>query len=413
MIASINISKFRLRPEQVFIASGFVVNGGNYLYNLLLGRVLGPEAFADAAVLITLLLVLSFVAMTFQLTVAKFSIEFDGMKSLKFKTWAYKYAVIVGLLLGMAVVVFSKQLQQLFNTDSHLMFLLFGLGIPVYFIMSVRRGVLQGTTAFKALSGSYQLEMWTRLFLSVLLIVAFSIQPSIAIALSIVLSFVAGVFPVKKVSKSIQKTIDFSPQEKRQIRNFFFLTACYECTQIICNNSDILQVKHYFDSYEAGLYASLALIGRVVYFITWMLVMLLLPKVIEKRKSGLETQSTLLKYVGYVAVISFAIVIASFLFPNLAVNILFGEAYLSIAPLLGWYALATSLFAISNIFAYYFLSLDAYMPIVFSGAMGLLQVGLITVFHDSLGTVVFMQIIAMTLLLTLQLGYFFYRKYRS
>jgi len=60
---------FRLAPEQLFMLSGFLVNGGNYLYNLLLGRFLGPSAFSDAAILITFLLVLSFVAMTFQLAV--------------------------------------------------------------------------------------------------------------------------------------------------------------------------------------------------------------------------------------------------------------------------------------------------------------------------------------------------------
>ena len=54
--------------------SVLVVNGGNYLYNLILGRLLGPEQFADAAVLITFLLVLSFIAMTFQLVTAKFSV---------------------------------------------------------------------------------------------------------------------------------------------------------------------------------------------------------------------------------------------------------------------------------------------------------------------------------------------------
>ena len=57
----------------------------------------------------------------------------------------------------------------------------------------------------------------------------------------------------------------------------------------IINNSDILLVKHYFDPYNAGLYASLALIGRVVYFTAWMFVMLLLPKVIELKKEGKKT----------------------------------------------------------------------------------------------------------------------------
>ena len=45
----------KISPEQLFMISVLVVNGGNYIYNLLLGRILGPEAFAEAALLITLL----------------------------------------------------------------------------------------------------------------------------------------------------------------------------------------------------------------------------------------------------------------------------------------------------------------------------------------------------------------------
>jgi len=51
----------KIGPEQFFMITILFVNAGNYLYNLLLGRILGPAQFADAAILITLLLVLSFV----------------------------------------------------------------------------------------------------------------------------------------------------------------------------------------------------------------------------------------------------------------------------------------------------------------------------------------------------------------
>ena len=59
--------------------SALLVSAGNYFYNLVLCRVLGPEKFADAAIMITFLLVLSFVAMTFQLVTAKFSIIFENV----------------------------------------------------------------------------------------------------------------------------------------------------------------------------------------------------------------------------------------------------------------------------------------------------------------------------------------------
>jgi O-antigen/teichoic acid export membrane protein len=186
------------------------------------------------------------------------------------------------------------------------------------------------------------------------------------------------------------------------------LTAFYELTQIIINNSDIILVKHYFNNEQAGLYASLALIGRVVYFVAWMFVMLLLPKVIQLKKDGQETQPILMKYVLYITILSSIIVFVTFLFPETVVNLMFGEKYLSIAFLLWKYALATSIFAIANIFAYYFLSINQYIPVVVSAIIGLTQIGLILLFHNSLQQVVEMQIIAMIILLFFQLSFFFY-----
>jgi len=64
------------------------------------------------------------------------------------------------------------------------------------------------------------------------------------------------------------------------------------------------------------------------------------------------------------------------------------------------------LFAVSNIFAYYFLSLNQYSPVILSGLLGFSQVALIMLYHGGLETVVHMQIIAMVILLVAQLLFF-------
>ncbi|MEL0644085.1 oligosaccharide flippase family protein [Olleya sp. Ti.3.14] len=396
----------KISPEQLFMLSVLAVNGGNYLYNLILGRVLGPAQFADAAVLITFLLVLSFVAMTFQLVTAKFSVVFENDTFKNFISKIYKNATIVGLGLGALIIVFANQLQALFNTSSSSMFTIFGIGVPLYFLMSVNRGVFQGKKEFKSLSITYQAEMLSRLVITLALIFLFDIQSSVVIAVGILLSFGFGLVPFKFKNLNFKKTIAIEASQSKQVKSFFIITAFYEFTQIIINNSDILLVKHYFDAYDAGLYASLALIGRIVYFVAWMFVMLLLPTVVHLKKEGKATAPILFKYVGYIAAIATAIVIGCALFPETAITILFGDSYLTMAPLLWKYALATGLFAISNIFAYYYLSLDRYIPVVISGVFGMLQMGLVIFFHDSLEQVVHMQIIAMVSLLVIQVIFF-------
>ncbi|MBT8265221.1 MAG: sugar isomerase, partial [Bacteroidia bacterium] len=56
--------------------------------------------------------------------------------------------------------------------------------------------------------------------------------------------------------------------------------------------------------------------------------------------------------------------------------------------------------------AYYYLSLDNYIPVVFSGVFGVLQMLLVVFFHDCLEQVVHMQIIAMFILLIVQVFFF-------
>jgi O-antigen/teichoic acid export membrane protein len=248
--------------------------------------------------------------------------------------------------------------------------------------------------------------MISKLLLTFIFLYFLEIDTSIIIAIGIFCSFIFGLIPFKRSSFFLHQPFKLDIQNNKLVKNFFLITAFYELTQIIINNSDILLVKHYFEPYEAGLYASLALIGRVVYFIAWMFVMLLLPKVVQLKKEGKPTLPILLKYVGYIAFIAIVIVTSCFLFPKEIIGLLFGSDYTSISSLLWKYALATSIFAISNIFAYYFLSLDTYMPVVLSGIFGMLQIVLIVLYHETLAQVVHVQIIAMILLLIVQLSFF-------
>lgn len=404
----------KLSQEQFFMLAMLIVNGGNYLYNLFLGRILGPADFSDAALLITLLMVLSFVGMTFQLVAAKYVVLFSGDKRILFVRQLIKYALIVGTCVSVAVGLTQNELQTILSTQSNMMFGIFALGLPIYFLMSVNRGVYQGENQLISLSYTYLLEMGSRLFLTLgLLYFIPNYSPSILVASGILLSFIWGVFPIKRIlhifkTKAQKVTIDYKP-----IRSFIIIMAAYECTQIVINNSDIILVKSFFDPEQAGLYASLALIGRVVYFVAWLFVMMLLPKVIALHKEGKRTDNLLLKNLLAVMALAISIVVATFLFPETIVQLLFGKAYHSIAPLLWKYAFATSVFAMANIFTYYYLSISKYWPVAMAGLAGVGQVLGVFFWHKNLTQVVEVQIVVMVLLLITQLIYFFYQQQKE
>ena len=333
MIVS-KLKSIRLSQENLFMGSALLVNGGNYLYNVLVGRILGPEAFAEAALLVTLLLVISFLGMTFQLATTKFAVILNGSQWLALRSRLSKYALVFGIVLGCVIAISANSLQHWFSTTSSWMFVLFGLGIPLYFLMSVNRGEYQGTNALDKLSLSYQSEMWSRLIITVLLLFLVPYSPGVLVALGVLISFVFGFVPFKKGTEIGVVKEALSPENAKSLTHFLLLTAGYELTQILINNFDVILVKHYFDAYQAGLYASMALIGRVVYFVAWMFAMLLLPKVIRQHKSGEPTAPILFRYVILIALLAVSIVGMCILFPGQSVALMFGPSYMLTAGLL-------------------------------------------------------------------------------
>lgn len=100
MIISISKYKIELSTSQQFMICILIVNVGNYLYNLILGRWLGPEIFSNVALIVTLLLMLSFLAMTLQLLCAKFIIELPTQKINSFKKKVFKFSISFGVLIS-------------------------------------------------------------------------------------------------------------------------------------------------------------------------------------------------------------------------------------------------------------------------------------------------------------------------
>lgn len=388
--------------NDAFLSTGFmimvstlVVNVGNYAFNLLAGRMLSPEAFGEANFLITCLLAVSFVATAFQLTAAKFS---DPQNQLTNFAW------ILGFIVCASVLVFSSSIKNAFHLTSETSLILLAMAVPFYFVMSVGRGKLQGDLHFGRFAITYQIEMWARLIVGIGMVILFGTVWGVVIGL---LASIGCGFIYTNLAQKTSKTTEIHIKSFGRFGTFFGATLLYELSQIIINNSDVLLVKHYFTTQEAGLYAALALIGRVVYFGTWSVVMVLFPKVIEQQKKGFPTHQLLAKSFVIVALIATLIVAGCLAFPEWIVGTLFGKNYLSIGDYLWQYASATALFACANVWVYYHLSLDRKTPIVLSLLAGILQFVLLYIKHGNFGDVIQGQCIAMLFLFLSLLIYHF------
>ena len=390
------------------LAVNLIVNVGNYGLNIVLGRWLGPAGFADANMLATIVMVLSFVAMGLQLVVAKYAAEFtaldqkENLDSFLFTSKSVVKKTSVGLVL--VLLILSPILNGYLNFHASLPLIILIVGIPSYFLMSVSRGLYQGASQFRTLAKTYLREMLVRLTVTLgfLFLIGNENYSAEIIALGFLISFVITHL---KSSLKIESQVTLQRDKVNQMIRLFLMISAYELSQILINNSDVILVKHHFENTEAGLYASLALLGRAVFFATWIIVTMLFPKVIEREKKGEPHQDLFWKALSIVALMGASMTIICYCFDNLIVNLAFGAAYLEISNLLWMYALSTTLFACANVVVYYNMSLERFAPIWVSVAAGALQVFLINHFHQSLEIVIQVQMILMAVLLGTLISY--------
>jgi O-antigen/teichoic acid export membrane protein len=389
----------------LLFGSTTIVNAGNYAFNLILGRWLGPADFADASLIVTLFLVITFVAVALQMASAKFTAAYQAGEQpaqvVALRRWMGRFAWLAGLVLLALFAGGAPLWQGFFQTGSAWPFAIFALGVPFYFALGVDRGVLQGQTRFGVLSLTYQVEMWARLVIALLLVaLGWSVFGAVtALTLSLVATWITGFVILSarrwRATSRREPAIDLPHDERQAVARFAGPVVAALAGQILINNSDVLIVKHFFAAEAAGRYAALALIGRIVFFATWSVVTVLFPIVARRHQRGEPHRGLLYGGLGLVAAISGAIVGATLVAPELIVRVLFGAEYVPVAGLLAPYAIATALYALANVVISYRLSLDHGGGSLLALAAGLVQVAGLWLMHGSLRDVVLVQVFVM------------------
>src|SRR5207253_1850796 len=136
--------------------------------------------------------------------------------------------------------------------------------------------------------------------------------------------------------------------------------AVFFVGQVIINNVDIVLVKHFFSAGEAGLYAAVALVGRVVYMLSWSVVSSMFPVSagVSHERGGRAVMSTALLLVVLVASL---FTMGVWLAPNWLWMKILGQGFMvqaqgSFSALLVLYAALTGIYSFSVVLMTYEMS---------------------------------------------------------
>ncbi len=256
-----------------------------------------------------------------------------------------------------------------------------------------RTGYLRGKKHFGWNSVSGLIGAIVKLLLAVAFIVAgFGTTGAIAgLVLAQVVTFVYAAAKAKQAGFGPQlRTNFFNKPDMRLLKpelKYAGLVLMGSLAITALYSIDIIFVKHHFDAHTAGLYAGIATVARIIFFLTGSIALVLLPAVkltntVRQNKQTLQKSLYLLLAVGGPALAVF------WFLPELVVRLLMGREYLEYVSLLPWLSLVIFVVSVLNLFVLYYMALRRY-AIGFIAIIGLaVTCGLVGIHHDSLRAVV-------------------------
>jgi O-antigen/teichoic acid export membrane protein len=383
------------------LAGSGLVGITNFLYNVATARMLGPTEFANATAVYTLLMLMSAITLTFQTVCAKYVAKSEDPAEQFFAyTALHRKAWMASIGLGLVLILFESPITAYLNLPDRSLIVLLGIGTAFYIPLGVRRGYTQGTHSFGPLAINFMLEGMVRLIGAIVFIrLGLGVKGA-------VLASVAAVVVSYVVAKSAPRppavrpaTVSIPFQEGLQAIVFF-------AGQVVINNFDILLVKHFFASEQAGVYAAVSLVGRVVNMCAWSVVNTMFPVSAAARSNDREARRVLLTSLVLVFLILSGLILGISAVPSFLWRVIFGahlgqSNFGGLTSLLILYAVTTAIYSLSSVIITYEMSRKiantSWLQLAFSGCLIL---G-ICVFHQTLRQVIFVQLILVLVMLVL------------
>jgi O-antigen/teichoic acid export membrane protein len=382
----------------LLVGSG-LVSAINLIYNIVLARSLGATGFGQAVSVYTLLMLLSAITLSFQFVCSKFVAKNNSLAAK-----AAVYSILhrrswqAGAIVGTTLAVASPAISRYLNLPDPMLLVILAVGTAFYIPLGVRRGMLQGMFNFRRLSINFTLEVVVKMGGTVaLLALGFGVKGVIAAVSASVVAGYLWARPGPELKVTPEPGLRASFLEGAQAIVFFV-------GQVIINNVDILLVKHFYPPAEAGLYAAVAVVGRVVYMAAWAVVSSMFPVSAGVERPEPYHRAVVITPLLLVLLIVTLSLLGLWLLPSVVWRGLFGAAFqlsaqngYSSLPLL--YVATTGVYCISVVLIIYEMSRKignaGWLQLAFSGAIA---VG-IYLFHGSLHQVIMVQLVMMLLLL--------------
>jgi O-antigen/teichoic acid export membrane protein len=318
-----------------------------------------------------------------QIIVARLVAEHDAAGRRAERDRIARTAVRAALWFAAGVTVAGALLAQplaaFFHVSSVWPIVVSAASLGLYAVITVQRGVLQGAHRFGQFSASYCVESVLRTGVGVALAPAYG-------ALGALIGLLAGVAVCYVYDELVLRT----PQGGDDVRedapdtDIAYVAWRIGVAQLMLTALsfyDVIVARHVFGAHDAGLYASAALVGRVMIGLLAFVPTVVMPKTTSRASAGRSTRALFAGALGIGAAIAVPGCIVAALFPEQIVTLFAGRAFAAAAPIVPLYAGAAAALGLANIVASYQFGLHRYRFVGAATAAGLLEIVVLCAWH--------------------------------
>lgn len=377
-------------------------NFGNYLFHLLTGRMLGPLGYGVLASLISLTYLLNIPVGALSLVIVKYVSALRGKRELGkisyFYSWLNKKLWLFGSVGFFLLVLASPFLASFLHLASPLLVILVITSSLIGVYLAVNTAILQGFLRFGLMSVLGVIQVALKLSLAVLLIyLGYQVLGAVtAIFASYLLALALTSFFVSRLLRGAEKKDSVADLGiSKYALPVFFSTLAFVSLYTL----DVVLVRHFLTAQEAGFYAALSTLGKIIFFAANPVVMVMFPMVSERHANGKSYFDFFYLSLGLAFLICLGISVIYFLFPQLMINFLYGREYFPAAPYLGLFAVFLSLYTFNFLLTNFYLSIKKTKVVFLPMTAALIQAILISFWHRDIGQVVWISIGVLGLLL--------------
>src|SRR3990167_5168904 len=157
----------------MFIGTG-ILSFGNYLYHLVMGRLLGPIEYGVLESIISFSYLLSVPLMTLNLIIVKYVSEHKGKKDYNSISALYSFLnkrfFREGIILCFILIILSPLITKFLHLSSAVYGILLVLFVFTGFFSNLGKGMLQGLSNFSGLAAVNTVESISKIAIAVLLV---------------------------------------------------------------------------------------------------------------------------------------------------------------------------------------------------------------------------------------------------